>query len=262
MVQHTDKPAAPGEVVALARGPGDGRRFRPGFAFGHVWLPLAGFLAILAVATIGRGDQWLADRIYEWGGQSWRLRDGFLADRLIHVAGRNLSAAAWLLALAAWVAARVRIDWRPLRRPLACLLLSVLLSTLLVAWVKSWSNMDCPWDLARYGGSRPYVGLFDVRPIGLGRGACFPSGHASAGYAWLALYFFLAVVSPRWRWLGLATGIGLGLLYGVTQQLRGAHFLSHDVCTAGLCWATALVLYLLFRRGADDAAADLRGFSA
>ena len=39
------------------------------------------------------------------------------------------------------------------------------------------------------------------------RGRCFPAGHASAGYAWVALYFFFLAAAPRWRWLGLSTGL-------------------------------------------------------
>ena len=78
------------------------------------------------------------------------------------------------------------------------------------------------------------------------RAACFPAGHASAGYAWMALYFFFLATRPQWRWLGLAVGIVLGLLFGVVQQLRGAHFLSHDLWTAVICWSCALGGYLLY----------------
>jgi len=108
--------------------------------------------------------------------------------------------------------------------------------------------MDCPWDLLRYGGTHPRVGLFGLRPAGLGRNHCFPAGHASGGYAWLALYFFFLAVRPGWRWAGLAAGACLGLVFGVSQQLRGAHFLSHDLWTIAICWTTALALHVAFRR--------------
>ena len=87
-------------------------------------------------------------------------------------------------------------------------------------------------------------------------GRCFPAGHASAGYAWLALFFFFTAVKPACRRWGLAIGIGLGLLFGIAQQLRGAHFLSHDVFTAMICWSIALGLHLLMLRprGAGGAA--------
>ena len=149
---------------------------------------------------------------------------------------------AWLVVVAAWLVARPRAGLQHWRGPLAYLAVSTLLATAVVAWIKSWSNMDCPWDLLRYGGERPYVGLLGLRPVGLSRGACFPAGHASAGYAWLSLYFFFRATRPRLRWIGLLAGATAGLVFGASQQLRGAHFLSHDVWTAALCWMVAFAL--------------------
>jgi len=111
--------------------------------------------------------------------------------------------------------------------------------------------MDCPWDLLRYGGHQPYIGLFSHRPADMPMTACFPAGHASAGYAWLSLYFFALLWRPAWRWTGLALGLGSGLLFGISQQLRGAHFLSHDLATALLCWLLSLGLYVLVRHHLD-----------
>lgn len=161
---------------------------------------------------------------------------------------------AWLGMLAWYAVASYREGWSHLRRPLAYLLLATLAGTLLVAWVKSWSNVDCPWDLFRYGGARPYVDLFSLRPVGLSRGACFPAGHASGGYAWLALYFFLLAVRPSLRWWGLGAGLALGLTFGLSQQLRGAHFLSHDLWTATICWAASAGLSLGFWPGRREVA--------
>lgn len=215
------------------------------FLLAHFWLPLAAFACLSTLLMIGRVDLWVADLLYAWQGERWALKSAFVTQDLIHLAGRDLSAMAWLGVLAAWVVARGRPALAHWRRPLAYLLLATLLSTLLVAWIKSWSNMDCPWDLARYGGDRPYIGLLGLRPVGLSRGACFPAGHASAGYAWLALYFFFLSARPKLRWLGLGIGAAAGLTFGLGQQLRGAHFLSHDVWTAMICWMSPLGLYVL-----------------
>ncbi len=216
------------------------------FYLTHAWLPLLAFVALIGLCKGFGGDLWLADRLYALEGHRWALRHAFFTHDLVHLWGRDLSILASFVVVAAWLVARRRAAWASLRRPMAYLAVAALVSIALVAWIKSWSNMDCPWDLARYGGDRPYIGLFALRPIGLERGACFPAGHASGGYAWLSLYFFFLVVRPRWRWFGLAIGGGLGLLFGISQQLRGAHFLSHDVWTAGLCWACALAIYLCF----------------
>jgi membrane-associated PAP2 superfamily phosphatase len=222
------------------------------FLLTHGWLPFAIFAALAGALYFTDGDAWWADRLYTWEGHRWAFRSAFVTEQMIHQAGRDASVVAWFCIVAAWIVARMRAQFAHLRRPLAYLALSVLVATTLVAWFKTWSNMDCPWDLLRYGGQRPYVELLHLRPIGLTRGACFPAGHASAGYAWMALYFFFLMVRPQWRWWGLAAGVGAGLLFGISQQLRGAHFLSHDLWTAMICWATALALYLAVR--ADDAA--------
>src|SRR5690606_20864867 len=80
-------------------------------------------------------------------------------------------------------------------------------------------------------------------------GACFPAGHASAAYAWFGFYYFAREYMPRWKWWALTAVCALGAVFGAGQQLRGAHFLSHDIWTLGLCWFIATGLYLLaFRR--------------
>lgn len=234
--------SGPGRRAALA-----GSELVPlRFLLTHIWVPAVAFALVNAALTLLHGDAWLADRLYAWQGHRWTLQGSFVTEQVVHLLGRDLSAMAWLCVLAGWIVACTRESLAPWRRPLAYLAIATLLSTALVAWVKSWSNMDCPWDLVRYGGDRPYIGLFALRPVGLSRGICFPAGHASAGYAWMALYFFFLITRPRWRGFGLALGISLGALFGISQQLRGAHFLSHDLWTAAICWFTALGVYLLF----------------
>jgi len=220
----------------------------PNFSRRHLLWPLLAIAALFVVANFLHADLWLADRLYAWEGHAWALRHVWTTQHLIHLLGRELSTAAWLTVLAALLVACARPSWRHLRRPLTYLLVATALSTLLVAGLKSWSNVDCPWDLARYGGARPYIGLFELRPAGLGRGLCFPAGHASGGYTWLALYFFLGAVKPRWRWAGLSVGLGFGLLFGISQQLRGAHFFSHDLAALAICWSCAVLVHRAFWR--------------
>lgn len=229
---------------ALALLPDITRRFRtPECA-----QPLA-VLVLLSMASMASGlDQALSSTLYAWEGHRWALRDSFLMEHVLHRLGRDLSAAAWLGALLAWIVSLFRAPLARWRRPLGYLVLAVLVSTLAVSWIKSWTNMDCPWDLRGLGGLRPYIPLFASRPLSLPHNACYPAGHASAGYAWMALYFFFLMVRPQWRWRGLAIGVGAGLVFGIAQQLRGAHFLSHDFMTAAVCWVSACLLYRAFAR--------------
>ncbi|MGY8564969.1 phosphatase PAP2 family protein [Paracidovorax citrulli] len=220
----------------------------PRFLRQHLAWPMLATLGASTLLMAGHGDQWLADLLYRLQGHQWLLQDAWATRQLIHKGGKWLSAAAALLAMLlcfhAWRHDRAAA-WR---WPLLYLVLAVALGTGLVSLLKSATNMDCPWDLARYGGLRDYVGLFTVRPPGMPRGACFPAGHSSAGFAWVSLYFFALLVRPAWRWRGLAVGLVAGGVFGAAQQLRGAHFLSHDLWTLATCWTVSLLLFLLVRR--------------
>ena len=219
----------------------------PRFLHGHLWLPLLATLAASTLLMSFGGDQWLADQFYRLEGHHWALQDAWATQQLVHKGGKWASTFAALVVVLlcthAWRNERAKA-WR---WPLLYLVLTVALGTGLVSLLKSVTNMDCPWDLARYGGLRDYVGLFASRPHDMPRGICFPAGHSSAGFAWIGLYFFALMVRPAWRWRGLAIGLVAGGVFGLAQQLRGAHFLSHDLWTLATCWLLSLALYLLFQ---------------
>ena len=203
---------------------------------------IAGAVALTCLLAATGGDAWWADHLYAWQGGTWAARDAWWSAELLHVGGRRFSIGCWMLAAVAWGltwSGRVPAAWR---RPLGYVLLTVPLASALVAVLKTHTGIDCPWDLQRYGGTHPWLSPFDPRPAALGPAACFPAAHAAAGYAWLALYFACAAAGPSlrtWRRLGLAFGLALGLVFGAVQQLRGAHFLSHDLWALTLCWLVA-----------------------
>lgn len=201
----------------------------------HWALPALG-MAWLAAQLL---DAPLAQLLFEWQGGHWALRQHWLLEDVVHRGGRATSLLAWLSLLSATVLSWRRQAAQAWTRPAARLLLATVASALAVAWLKSATHMDCPWDLAGFGGDRPFVALFAMRPHDLGQPACFPAAHAATGYAWVALYFFFAAVRPRWRWAGLGVGLVAGVVFGIAQQLRGAHFVSHDIASLAVCWAVA-----------------------
>jgi len=209
-------------------------------------LALASIACLLLIWALAHaGDSAWARRLYALQGGQWALRQSFLLEGVLHSGGRWASALAWASLLVGTIWHWRRVDARYWTRPAVGLLVAVLISTVLVSWLKSVTHVDCPWDLIEFGGTRPYVPLFAARPAELGTPSCFPAGHASGGYAWVALYFFFAQVRPGWRWLGLAAGLFVGLVFGFAQQLRGAHFLSHDVATLTVCWTVACTVEAL-----------------
>lgn len=212
----------------------------------HLWVPLGLVLLLSALLMVGGVDQRLADVLYRAQGGQWLLKDHWLTEGVIHRGGKWLSVLAALGVMAA--AATCWFTRHAWRWPLTLLAGSVALSTALVAQLKHFTGMDCPWDLGRYGGQLPYYGLFEPRH-GVAASGCFPAGHASAGYAWVALYFFALATAPRLRVPALLIGLVAGAVFGIAQQLRGAHFLSHDLWTLAICWTVSL---LVFRLMPDD----------
>lgn len=202
----------------------------------------AGFLLLYAIWNRLELDFVIADWLFSLEGGKWSLRQNFITSTVLHEGGGAISRLAGIAALV-WAARVWRGGASPAEvRAAAYLLASLALSVATVSFLKGHIAMDCPWALTRYGGETPYFGLFEARPAGAGQPGCFPAGHASAGYAWIALYFYFLAVKPKFRWIGLGVGLGSGLIFGIGQQLRGAHFVSHDLWTVMICWTWAWLL--------------------
>jgi membrane-associated PAP2 superfamily phosphatase len=220
-----------------------------------LWGPLCAAAAAIALLQGAGGDLWLADHLYAAEGGHWALEHAWITEALVHQWGKRLDIAAWLLLACTRIVLSRDATTRAWWRPLDYLLVATLAGPLMVSWMKSWTDVDCPWDLLRYGGTHPYVELLQARPAGYGPGQCFPAGHSSAGYGWVALFFGLGAVNRRWGWIGLAAGIGVGMVFGISQQLRGAHFLSHDVASIAVCWCMAWIVQRLMLRAPREARA-------
>ena len=124
--------------------------------------------------------------------------------------------------------------------------LSVLTALLSVTLIKGFSQTNCPWDLQGFGGLAPYVSHWNLW-FGDGSGGhCFPAGHASTGFAFMAAYFGLRQNNAPGAMLWLVLAIGVGFILGFSQLMRGAHFMSHTLWTAWLCWTVGWMSHALF----------------
>lgn len=217
------------------------------FWLSHLGLPLLAMITLLVVLEPGGLDLWLADRWYALGGNEWSFADHWLTYDLIHHYGKLLVILTWLVVAAVLAMSYRQPRLQPLRGTLALVLTGMALLPAIIARAKHYTQVPCPWDLARYGGEAPYrFNLAYDFPAGELAGYCFPAGHASGGYALLVMYFAAIPWLPRPA-LMLLPGLLVGFIFGTGQQARGAHFLSHDVWTASLCWFGALALFMVFR---------------
>ena len=59
----------------------------------------------------------------------------------------------------------------------------------------------------------------------------------------MCFYFVWRDRSPRLARWGLSIGVGVGILFSIGQEARGAHFVSHDLVSAAIVWGVQLALY-------------------
>lgn len=204
-------------------------------------------LALLALPLLWDAAGWDMALAQHMGGPTgFALKGNWWLTRVLHDGARQL---AWLLGLLLCLGVAWPVG--PLRRlPFARrlqLALSGLLATGMVALVKSGSHTSCPWDLAAFGGVARYQSHWQgwLHADG-GAGRCFPAGHASAGFAYVAGWFALRRDLPRLATLWLVLGVAAGLVLGLAQQLRGAHFMSHTLWTAWICAAVGWAVDAVF----------------
>lgn len=213
----------------------------------HIGMPTALFAVGFAIFYGAGLDFVLASAIFELEGGQWQLTNHWLFSDVLHNGSRLLNNIILANLLGFWLYKQLSSKISSERTiALTKLVLSLLLSFAIVALLKRVLPAECPWDLQQFGGNLPFIGVFADRPAAMHPTQCFPAGHASVGYAWVALYFYFLPVCARKARIGLTTGLLLGLLLGVTQQLRGAHFFSHDLTTLWLCWVVSSLVYLTY----------------
>lgn len=225
----------------------------------HAALLRRGWLALLLLAPLpvlaeSSGlDVWLENAYFDPVRHLFPWREVWWFNTFLHDGLRSVMvfvalgvAGLLLLSLAAPHYARPYVPAHFLApRRLAYLLVAMLAGPLLIGLLKDVTARPCPWSLSMYGGLLPYAGLFDAPLFDWqSPGKCFPGAHASGGFGLLAFVPLLA--GPR-RLAMLALALGLGLFMGWTRMMQGAHFLSHNLWSAWICWAVTLLSFHFIR---------------
>lgn len=211
----------------------------------HIRWPLAAFVPLMLVLAATDLDAVLARwAFFDTEHLRWAGAGNWWVEQVLHTGGRWFIRALVAAAGAAWIATYIDASLRPLRRPAAYFVVATVLAVGCVGILKTVTNVDCPWDLAPFGGRYPFVHLFAHRTDGLHHARCFPAAHASSGYALVALYFVGRERSRMLARVGLSIGLLAGILFGLAQQSRGAHFLSHDAWSAFLVWLIVTSVYV------------------
>ncbi len=206
------------------------------------------FLIILIISFIffelTEIDIFVQDQFYNFSSRKWLIDRADPVLRFIFYTGLK----GILIALGISIFITYLISFRNkklliFRKPLLIVSLSMLTVPLSISLLKEVTNVYCPSQIIRYGGKKPYIKVFERYPAEFQqqeRGKCFPAGHASGGFALMALYF--AFKDKKKRMLGLFLGFILGWIMGLYQMMKGVHFLSHTAISMIISWIIILFI--------------------
>jgi membrane-associated PAP2 superfamily phosphatase len=184
----------------------------------------------------------IADSIY-MPTKSWVYQDSWVTNELMHKYGKYALILLYILFVIKFITRDKTDETSKQRYSRIILIFSILVGTFCVSLLKYTLDVDCPKDLIQYGGSKPYFSLFHYDQSLLPSAHCFPSGHASTAFTWISLYFYTTIFYPKWKNKALIAVLAIGFVFGIGQQFRGAHFLSHDFYSLLVCIAVNVLIY-------------------
>lgn len=206
-------------------------------------------LAALLAWDMAGFDVVLARMVGTSEGFPWR--NHWMLTFVLHDGARRI---AWVLAAALCIGVRWPVG--PLRRldlgARLQLAVTPLVASFVISALKSASFSSCPWDLDLFGGVARYASHWSAVADG-GPGRCFPAGHAAAGFSFIGGYLVFRHVAPAIARAWLIASLAAGAVLGLAQQARGAHFMSHTLWTAFICWCIGLAAEAIRRRHAGAA---------
>lgn len=187
--------------------------------------------------------------VAHWFGTKigFTLQNNYLLKFIFHDVGQHTARLLFIVLII--------MIWRPLgvfkcihKANRIHLVVSTLLASIVIIVIKRISQTSCPWSLSEFGGVIPYVSHWQWNINTPDAGHCFPGGHASSGFAFIAASFWFRNYSLRLsRWIWYLSSL-IGLIFGWTQQMRGAHFFSHTLWSWAICASLGLVYFYIVQR--------------
>ncbi len=216
----------------------------------YLFWPLVLYVLLIVLIYLLKVDFGLSHYLYQLEGNDWSLKDHFFLETIVHKFGKYAAISFYLMIVSSYLLTFFKFSisdkLQPYRQGLLYLVVSTLTATLSVSFLKSITHIDCPWSISGLGGEVSYKPWLDILFTEHEGGKCFPAGHASAAYAFFSLFFFSKIYFSRYSLWLLLVVLSVGMLFGFSQQLRGAHFISHDLTTLIICWLLNLYFFYLF----------------
>jgi membrane-associated PAP2 superfamily phosphatase len=129
------------------------------------------------------------------------------------------------------------------KKGLIIVLLSGIFAPLIIGSLKDITNTPCPCNIVHFNGLYPENKVFEHYPkdfVQKSKVKCWPAGHASGGFALMALFFLFK--TPKNQKRALIGALIIGWSIGTYKMLLGDHFISHTIITMILSWLIILII--------------------
>ena len=221
------------------------------FYLWHAGIALIIACLILVAFEFTTWDQKISNWFFDPDLPGFPLRNDWFLEVVLHQWAKYALIALGVGLLVGFLMGFKMDQLRDKRRLVLFLLLCLATGPVIVALLKATTNRHCPYDLKIYGGYAPYVHLLEFPPPDMPRGRCFPGGHASGGFALMGFCLAWYRHRPKLAYGLLGIGFSYGFVLGFGRLMQGAHFLSHNLWTAVICWLISLAWYRLILHSRD-----------
>jgi len=204
---------------------------------------LLSIVALFAI-EIFELDFYFADMIYSIDNE-WTYTESWFFSTLLHNFAKKIIILMYLILIIHTIYLSKTQKQNKTIRPKLILILAIISGTATVSILKLFFDVDCPWDLIKYGGEKPFYKLFNYDSQYLPSSRCFPAAHASVGFTLIAIYFYCREHFHQYKNHAFMLAMITGFIFGFAQQVRGAHFLSHTIWSLIICIIVNCVIYTI-----------------
>ena len=201
-------------------------------------------IVVIALFQFSQLDILVQNFFYDFETKTWLINKNepilkfFLYDGL-----KNALIAFAVLILFSLIFFRKKTLIQEYKKGLIIVLLSAVFIPLIIGSLKAITNTPCPCNIVNFNGVYPDIKVFDSYPkdfVQPSKAKCWPAGHASGGFALMALFFLFKTPINQKR--ALIIGLVVGWSMGTYKMLLGDHFLSHTIITMLISWLIILII--------------------
>ena len=177
----------------------------------------------------------------------WKYRDSFVLEKILHKGGVIVTIVILVSLLGRLFYLFKYTNDKNKIKYFSFIFFTSIFTIITIFFLKRYSTLPCPWNSIVFGGEMNTPSLWNAFSVDLPKGKCFPAGHSSGGFCFLSMYFGYTIIYGKRNFKTLIPGLVLGVAFGLTQQMRGAHYLSHDLTTIlttiAISWIASLIYY-------------------